>query len=142
MPSINDEREMMLRLRRHLAPRTAEMVQLLGKFVRCESPSHRQSRSGSHGRAGRQRMATARRDVCAFCGRNRAGNHVRAEIWLGKPGGRTGRCWRSGHLDTVYPLGDAGHAMPFRVSGGRAFGPGTFDMKAGLVLALESRSTR
>jgi glutamate carboxypeptidase len=40
-----------------------------------------------------------------------------------------------GHLDTVYPLGTLAK-MPFRVARGRAWGPGTFDMKGGLVLAL------
>jgi glutamate carboxypeptidase len=40
-----------------------------------------------------------------------------------------------GHLDTVYPLGTLVR-MPFRASGGRAWGPGTFDMKAGLAIAL------
>jgi glutamate carboxypeptidase len=40
-----------------------------------------------------------------------------------------------GHLDTVYPLGTI-TKMPFRVSGARAFGPGSFDMKGGLVQAL------
>ena len=40
-----------------------------------------------------------------------------------------------GHLDTVYPLGRF-EKNPFRVSGGRAWGPGTFDMKGGLVLAM------
>jgi len=40
-----------------------------------------------------------------------------------------------GHIDTVYPTGTI-RKMPFRVSGGRAWGPGTFDMKGGIVLAL------
>ncbi len=40
-----------------------------------------------------------------------------------------------GHYDTVYPSGTLA-SMPFRVSGGKAFGPGTFDMKAGIVQAL------
>jgi glutamate carboxypeptidase len=40
-----------------------------------------------------------------------------------------------GHLDTVYPIGTIAK-MPFRVRGGRAWGPGTFDMKGGLVMAL------
>jgi len=40
-----------------------------------------------------------------------------------------------GHLDTVWPKGTI-DARPFRVDGARAFGPGTYDMKAGLVLAL------
>ena len=40
-----------------------------------------------------------------------------------------------GHYDTVYETGSLAK-MPYRVSGGKAYGPGTFDMKAGLVQAL------
>jgi glutamate carboxypeptidase len=40
-----------------------------------------------------------------------------------------------GHYDTVYPSGTLTN-MPFRVSAGKAYGPGTFDMKAGIVQAL------
>jgi glutamate carboxypeptidase len=40
-----------------------------------------------------------------------------------------------GHLDTVWPIGTI-KKMPFRVKDGRAWGPGTLDMKAGVVMAL------
>ena len=40
-----------------------------------------------------------------------------------------------GHFDTVYPSGTLAK-MPFHVKNGKAFGPGTFDMKAGIVQAL------
>jgi len=40
-----------------------------------------------------------------------------------------------GHYDTVYSSGTL-QKMPFRVSAGKAYGPGTFDMKAGIVQAL------
>jgi len=40
-----------------------------------------------------------------------------------------------GHLDTVWPRG-AVAARPFRLEGRRAFGPGVFDMKSGILLAL------
>jgi glutamate carboxypeptidase len=40
-----------------------------------------------------------------------------------------------GHYDTVYASGALGR-MAFRISGKKAYGPGTFDMKAGLVQAL------
>jgi len=40
-----------------------------------------------------------------------------------------------GHLDTVWPLGTLKN-MPFRVEGGRVWGPGVLDMKAGVVMAL------
>lgn len=40
-----------------------------------------------------------------------------------------------GHHDTVWPVGALAE-MPFRVDGERASGPGTFDMKAGIAVAL------
>ena len=40
-----------------------------------------------------------------------------------------------GHLDTVWPLGTL-KQMPFKVEKGRAWGPGTLDMKAGVAMAL------
>jgi len=40
-----------------------------------------------------------------------------------------------GHYDTVYASGTL-EKMPFRVTGGKAYGPGVFDMKAGIVQGL------
>src|ERR1700676_4817298 len=45
-----------------------------------------------------------------------------------------------GHYDTVYSSGTLAR-MPFRVSGGKAHGPGIFDMKAGLTQALFALET-
>lgn len=39
------------------------------------------------------------------------------------------------HLDTVWPLGTLAE-RPFRVEGGKAYGPGIFDMKAGVMYSL------
>ncbi|HKB07221.1 MAG TPA: M20 family metallopeptidase [Candidatus Polarisedimenticolia bacterium] len=45
-----------------------------------------------------------------------------------------------GHLDTVWPPGEAAR-RPFRIEGGWAYGPGVYDMKAGIVLcALLARA--
>ncbi|WP_236795543.1 M20 family metallopeptidase [Amycolatopsis sp. GM8] len=41
------------------------------------------------------------------------------------------------HADTVFPAGTIDR-RPFRVEGGRAYGPGVFDMKAGIVVAFEA----
>ena len=40
-----------------------------------------------------------------------------------------------GHLDTVWPAGTI-RVRPFRVENEKAFGPGVYDMKAGLLLSL------
>ena len=45
-----------------------------------------------------------------------------------------------GHYDTVYSSGTLAR-MPFRVEGGKAYGPGTFDMKTGIVQALFALQT-
>ena len=44
-----------------------------------------------------------------------------------------------GHLDTVWPLGTLAK-MPFKTRDGRVFGPGVFDMKAGVAMALTALS--
>jgi glutamate carboxypeptidase len=40
-----------------------------------------------------------------------------------------------GHLDTVWPVGTLAE-RPWRVDRGRAYGPGAFDMKAGIVVGM------
>jgi glutamate carboxypeptidase len=46
-----------------------------------------------------------------------------------------------GHLDTVWPVGTL-EKMPFRVTPEeRAYGPGVFDMKSGIAIAVESLRT-
>jgi glutamate carboxypeptidase len=39
------------------------------------------------------------------------------------------------HMDTVFPLGTL-EKMPYREADGKIFGPGTLDMKAGIVISL------
>src|SRR5579862_3355340 len=130
---MRENAEMMLALERVLRRRERDILGLLGRFVRCESPSHHKAavdRLGvivaSEWRRRGAKIRVLRQKV--------RGNHVRAEIWLGS-GRPAGQILIIGHLDTVYPSGTLAK-MPFRVSGGRAWGPGTFDMKAGLVIAL------
>jgi glutamate carboxypeptidase len=45
-----------------------------------------------------------------------------------------------GHLDTVWPLGTLA-LRPLRIDGDRAYGPGIFDMKAGVTLAAFAMRT-
>jgi glutamate carboxypeptidase len=127
--------KMMGALLRELRGREAEMVRLLGEFVRCESPSHDKAAVDAFGRmvAAEWRRRGAKVRVLR---QKKAGDHLRVEISQAGGGhGAIGQMLILGHLDTVYPRGTLAK-MPFRVARGRAFGPGTFDMKAGLVLAL------
>jgi glutamate carboxypeptidase len=59
----------------------------------------------------------------------------RGEAVLASLGPRDGRTLLLGHLDTVWPVGSL-LANPFRVQGDRAHGPGVFDMKAGIAVAM------
>lgn len=124
---------MMRTLHRELRYREAQIVRLLEQFARCESPSYNKAAVDRMGRivAGEWRRRGAKVRIVR---QKKRGNHVRAEVWLGT-GRPAGQILILGHLDTVYPLGTLAK-MPVRSSRGRVWGPGTFDMKAGLVLAL------
>ena len=117
----------------YLLRRESEMLRVLRSIVEIESFSAEKSAVDRCGvlvaaefrrRGGRVRIL-----------RNAArGNLVRIEIGAGRAR-ESGQLLVLGHLDTVYPSGTL-RRMPFRVARGRAWGPGTFDMKGGIVLAL------
>ncbi len=67
------------------------------------------------------------------------GDHLRV-VWQPAEGRTKSQLLVLGHYDTVYPTGTLAK-MPFRVSAGKAYGPGTFDMKAGIVQALFALET-
>ena len=58
-----------------------------------------------------------------------AGDHLRASFGNGDR-----EILLLGHFDTVWPLGQL-ESMPLKRDGGKLFGPGVFDMKAGIGLA-------
>jgi glutamate carboxypeptidase len=121
------------RVLNHLRRREAEMVRLLGELVHIESSTFDKAGVDCVGRrlAAEWRRRGARVEVL----RQRVrGNHLRVSMWLGK-GKPAGQILVVGHMDTVYERGTLAKC-PFRVAGGRAYGPGTLDMKAGLVNAL------
>ena len=107
---------------------------MLERFVCCESPSHDKVAVDRFGKIvaaeWRKRHAQVR-----VLKQSKAGNHVRAEISRTQGPAAPGQILVLGHLDTVYPMGTL-EKMPFREAARKAFGPGTFDMKAGLVMAL------
>lgn len=58
------------------------------------------------------------------------GDHIRADFAGSVPG-----VLLLGHFDTVWPVGQLAR-MPVREEGGRLHGPGVFDMKAGIGVAM------
>jgi glutamate carboxypeptidase len=106
--------------------RTGEMLALLREIVSIETPSHDPAALAALGA----------RLVPEF-----EGLGLRPEL-VSVPGsgpllraGASGGVLLLGHLDTVWPTGTL-KARPPRLDGDRFFGPGAFDMKAGLVIAL------
>ena len=129
MPESNLPKEFL----RLLKPRLQEMLATLRRFVTSESPS----------------LEKAAADHC--CGliaeewwkldarverlaQKHRGDHVRVTCPMDSRQA-AGQILVLGHYDTVYSVGTLAK-MPFRISSGKAYGPGTFDMKAGIVQAL------
>ena len=139
------KKEIMTALLRDLRKRESEMARLLGQFVRVESPSDDKAAVDRFGKivAAEWRKRGAR---VTFVRARERGDSVVVNL-RGASRGSSGTSSRAasrssklrimllGHLDTVYEMGTLAK-MPFRVSRGRAWGPATFDMKGGLVLAL------
>ena len=99
------------------------MLELLRELVELESPTG--DTAGM-----RDRMEA---ELAALGARvEREGEHLRAEL-----GGEGAPLLLLGHLDTVWDRGTL-ERMPWRVENGRAYGPGAYDMKAGLVVMLDA----
>ena len=110
---------------RHFAS-TVETVETL---VRLESPSTDKAAVYRCGAALAVMLAAAGADVQRVVQGER-GDHLLARI----PGDGD-PVMLLGHFDTVWPLGTL-ERMPLRRDGDRLHGPGTFDMKAGIAIAL------
>jgi glutamate carboxypeptidase len=113
----------------------AEILAFLERIVNIDS--------GTHDKAGVDQVGNILADKLQELGfevekvpQTQYGDHLIAR--------KQGRGQRSilfiGHMDTVFPAGTAAR-RPFRVEGGRAYGPGVLDMKGGdvsLLFALEA----
>ena len=116
-----------------LRPRERAMTKLLGQFVRAESPSFDKAAVDRFGRIVAAQWKKRGATVTLLRQRER-GDHVRTE-WRPREHRTAAQILVLGHLDTVYDAGTITR-MPFRAFRGRAWGPGAFDMKGGLVIAL------
>jgi glutamate carboxypeptidase len=116
-----------------LRPQLPQMLATLRKFVLAESPSLEKFPAdhccGIVASEWSKRKARVERVT-----QTHRGDHLRI-LWAPQHARASGQLLVLGHYDTVYASGTLAK-MPFRISGGKAHGPGTFDMKAGLVQAL------
>src|ERR1700676_1087068 len=118
---------------RLLKLRLSEMLSTLQGLVLAESPSLEKAPADRCceilAAEWRKRGASVERIA-----QKQRGDQLRVTWWAQKSR-PAGQLLVLGHYDTVYSLGTLAK-MPFRVSGGKAYGPGIFDMKAGLTQAL------
>ena len=104
------------------------MVDDLGRLVSAESPSRDVDRLTVHARLVSGMMVRLLGSAPELV-ESPVGPHIH---WKG---GDEPRVLILGHHDTVHPAGTLA-TRPFAVEGDRAFGPGVFDMKAGIVQAI------
>ena len=120
-------------LLKYLRPKLPAMLETLKGFVCCESPSTEKAALDACASLIAATWKRRRVQVEVLEQKHR-GAHLR--ITHVPDGGNTcGQVLLLGHYDTVYASG-ALQKMPFRIARGKIFGPGAFDMKAGIVQAL------
>lgn len=116
---------------RYFEKRKSEIIEMSKQFIELESPSNLKQ--------GVDRLSTIIRSRFEEIGgrvkvhrEKSCGNHLQVDF----PGNRTKEpILLLGHMDTVYPIGTISR-MRCRVGKGRLYGPGVFDMKAGIALIL------
>src|SRR5580698_9954702 len=134
MPDTNYTKECLLLLKNRLP----EMLSTLERLVLAESPSLEKAPADRCcdllAEEWQKRGASVKRIPQKL-----RGDQLRATWWPEKSR-PVGQFLVLGHYDTVYSSG-ALAKIPFRVSRGKAYGPGIFDMKAGLTQALFALET-
>jgi glutamate carboxypeptidase len=121
------------KLKNFLQPALPQMIDTLRRFVAAESPSLEKAYAdrccGIIAAEWRKHGLQVRRVP-----RENRGDHLHI-VSKSNSSRPTGQLLVLGHYDTVYASGTL-KKMPFRLTAGKAYGPGTFDMKAGIVQAL------
>jgi glutamate carboxypeptidase len=104
-------------------------LDLVESLVRLESPTTDKAAVDRCGAELAQRLEAMGGRVTRLPRTDR-GDHLLAEFGCGES-----QVLLLGHFDTVWPVGQLAH-MPLTRSNGRLHGPGVFDMKAGIGIAM------
>lgn len=120
----------MLEIVDYLQKQKGEMMQALRVLTKKESPSYEKHLVD---KCGKKLVEIVNQYVdgrTEIIENHSFGNQLRLELGEGEE-----QILVLGHLDTVWPQGTL-KQMPFGIVGDKAFGPGVFDMKAGLVQGI------
>jgi glutamate carboxypeptidase len=117
-------------LLRYLGVRQEAIVGAIRRLVEQESPSFDKAAVDRLGEVLAAEFARAGGGVRMHRARH-FGDHLQVDF----PGAGGRPVLLLGHFDTVWELGTLA-SMPFRASGGRLWGPGVLDMKAGIAQML------
>lgn len=121
------------KIKSFLQPALPQMVDALRRFVIAESPSLEKAYADRCCEIIADEWRKHGLQVRRIPQKNRGDHlHITCTPNSSRP---KGQLLILGHYDTVYASGTL-KKMPFRLTSGKAYGPGTFDMKAGIVQAL------
>ncbi|WP_017187818.1 M20/M25/M40 family metallo-hydrolase, partial [Alkalibacillus haloalkaliphilus] len=115
---------------RYLQDKEGEMVSLLRELVLIESPSSEPHLTEKMGDYLSEKFIEMTSGTYTKLPSDEYSSHIRAEWGEGER-----QLLIVTHFDTVWPEGTL-EDMPFKIRDGKAYGPGTFDMKGGIVQAL------
>ena len=104
------------------------LLEFIEALVAIESPSDDPAAVNACGRELGSRLESIGGAVTCVPS-STAGDHLRVNFGTG-----SAQILLLGHFDTVWPVGQLAR-MPLKREGGRLYGPGVFDMKAGIGLA-------
>jgi glutamate carboxypeptidase len=117
----------------YLQQRRDAMVETLRQMVELESPSDNKAAVDRLGEFLAEQFADSGGRP-KFHRQSERGNHLQVDF----AGANSRRpVMLLGHFDTVWALGTLAR-MPWRVARGRAWGPGSYDMKSGITLMLHA----
>lgn len=107
-----------------------ELLRLLEESVNIDSPSHSKAQNDRMADWYTEQFIRLTGGSVRRIAHPTAGDRLLCEVGHGPK-----QILLVGHYDTVWPLGEA-ERRPFRIENGKAYGPGVYDMKAGLLQAM------